>query len=107
MRATLKPLWQRWLARRIPPAASVRLNQRRILILPSRVGGAFAVALLLMLLLGTPYVRAGGLGSAMAGQVPRRAGWRVLLAVALASVNIFGGFLVTQRMLAMYKKKER
>ena len=25
--------------------------------------------------------------------------------VALASVNIFGGFLVTQRMLAMYKKK--
>ena len=29
------------------------------------------------------------------------------LGVALASVNIFGGFLVTQRMLAMYKKKER
>ena len=28
-------------------------------------------------------------------------------AVALASVNIFGGFMVTQRMLAMYKKKER
>lgn len=28
-------------------------------------------------------------------------------AVILASVNIFGGFLVTQRMLAMYKKKER
>ena len=28
-------------------------------------------------------------------------------AVSLASVNIFGGFLVTQRMLAMYKKKER
>ena len=28
-------------------------------------------------------------------------------AAALASVNIFGGFLVTQRMLAMYKKKER
>lgn len=25
--------------------------------------------------------------------------------VALASVNIFGGFLVTQRMLSMYKKK--
>ncbi len=30
-----------------------------------------------------------------------------VIAVALASVNIFGGFLVTQRMLAMYKKKER
>lgn len=27
------------------------------------------------------------------------------VAVALASVNIFGGFLVTQRMLSMYKKK--
>jgi NAD/NADP transhydrogenase alpha subunit len=25
----------------------------------------------------------------------------------LASVNIFGGFLVTQRMLAMYKKKDK
>ena len=28
------------------------------------------------------------------------------LALVLASVNIFGGFLVTQRMLAMYKKKD-
>ena len=28
------------------------------------------------------------------------------LAVMLASVNIFGGFIVTQRMLAMFKKKE-
>ena len=28
------------------------------------------------------------------------------LALILASVNIFGGFLVTQRMLGMYKKKE-
>jgi len=27
--------------------------------------------------------------------------------LVLASVNIFGGFLVTQRMLAMYKKKEK
>jgi NAD(P) transhydrogenase subunit alpha len=26
-------------------------------------------------------------------------------AVALASVNIFGGFIVTQRMLSMFKKK--
>ena len=30
-----------------------------------------------------------------------------LVAVALASVNIFGGFAVTQRMLSMYKKRER
>src|SRR5690606_26143419 len=29
------------------------------------------------------------------------------VAVILAAVNIFGGFLVTQRMLAMYKKKQR
>jgi NAD(P) transhydrogenase subunit alpha len=29
------------------------------------------------------------------------------LACAMASVNIFGGFLVTQRMLGMYKKKDR
>ena len=29
-----------------------------------------------------------------------------LLALAFASVNIFGGFLVTQRMLSMYKKKK-
>ena len=27
------------------------------------------------------------------------------LAVTLASINIFGGFIVTQRMLAMFKKK--
>lgn len=29
------------------------------------------------------------------------------VAAALAAVNIFGGFLVTQRMLAMYKKKSK
>ena len=33
--------------------------------------------------------------------------WLGLIAVALASVNIFGGFAVTERMLAMYKKKDR
>ena len=32
---------------------------------------------------------------------------RLAQAVALAAVNIFGGFLVTKRMLAMYKKKEK
>ena len=30
-----------------------------------------------------------------------------LLALIMAAVNIFGGFLVTQRMLAMYKKKDK
>ena len=28
------------------------------------------------------------------------------IAIILAAVNIFGGFLVTQRMLQMYKKKK-
>jgi NAD(P) transhydrogenase subunit alpha len=30
-----------------------------------------------------------------------------LVALTFASVNIFGGFLVSQRMLAMYQKKEK
>ncbi len=42
----------------------------------------------------------GGTG----GWVAKGAG---VAAVTLASVNIFGGFMVTRRMLAMYKKKER
>ena len=29
------------------------------------------------------------------------------VAILLAAINIFGGFLVTQRMLQMYKKKKR
>ena len=29
------------------------------------------------------------------------------IAAGLASVNIFGGFLVTQRMLSMYRRKEK
>jgi NAD(P) transhydrogenase subunit alpha len=29
------------------------------------------------------------------------------VAVLLASINVFGGFLVTNRMLAMFKKKEK
>lgn len=29
------------------------------------------------------------------------------LAVVMASINIFGGFIVTQRMLAMFQKKEK
>ena len=36
-------------------------------------------------------------------------GWAIafgFIAVTLASVNIFGGFLVTQRMLSMFKKRQ-
>jgi H+-translocating NAD(P) transhydrogenase subunit alpha len=43
-------------------------------------------------------IAAGGAGAAK---------WLGLLAVGFASVNIFGGFAVTARMLAMYKKKGR
>ena len=39
---------------------------------------------------------ATGLGKAMG-----------VLAVALAAVNVFGGFLVTRRMLEMFRKKDR
>ena len=48
----------------------------------------------------------GALIAAAAGNSPNSK-WLGLVAVALASVNIFGGFAVTHRMLAMYKKKER
>src|SRR3954463_6705156 len=43
---------------------------------------------------------AAGLTEGVVGQVAGT------LAVALAAVNVFGGFLVTQRMLVMFKKKE-
>jgi NAD(P) transhydrogenase subunit alpha len=33
-------------------------------------------------------------------------GWVGVAAVAMASINAFGGFLVTQRMLEMFKRKE-
>ena len=49
----------------------------------------------------------GGLIAAAAAEGGATAKWLGLAAVALASVNIFGGFAVTARMLAMYKKKER
>ena len=32
--------------------------------------------------------------------------WLGFVAVAIASINIFGGFIVTQRMLHMFKKKQ-
>lgn len=42
---------------------------------------------------------AAGLTQGIVGQIA------ATLAVALAAVNVFGGFLVTQRMLEMFKKK--
>ncbi|MBK6674478.1 MAG: NAD(P) transhydrogenase subunit alpha [Proteobacteria bacterium] len=46
-------------------------------------------------------------GALIAAAGPGTGKWLGLAAVALASVNIFGGFAVTARMLAMYKKKAR
>jgi NAD(P) transhydrogenase subunit alpha len=49
-------------------------------------------------------IAAAAIGIGEGGAVSK---WLGLLAVVLASVNIFGGFAVTARMLAMYKKKDR
>ena len=53
----------------------------------------------------------GGLiaAAAVAGEGPNAwiAKGAGVAAVTLASVNIFGGFMVTRRMLAMYRKKEK
>ena len=48
----------------------------------------------------------GALIAAAAGDSPASK-WLGLAAVVMASINIFGGFAVTHRMLAMYKKKDR
>ncbi|MGH6814977.1 MAG: NAD(P) transhydrogenase subunit alpha [Hyphomicrobiaceae bacterium] len=47
---------------------------------------------------------AAGVSLAASGSVSARIFG--VLALAMAAVNIFGGFLVTQRMLGMYKKKD-
>ena len=49
-------------------------------------------------------IAAAAIGLGEGGAVSK---WLGLLAVVLASVNIFGGFAVTARMLAMYKKKAK
>jgi uncharacterized protein (DUF58 family) len=51
----LPRLRDRWLLKRIPPGPSVRLDQRRIFIMPTAVGMSFVVALLLMLLAAINY----------------------------------------------------
>ena len=50
-----------------------------------------------LLAVGVPLVGSGGAWARGFGFV----------ALVFASVNIFGGFLVTQRMLAMYQKKKK
>ena len=46
-------------------------------------------------------------GALVAAASDGASSWLGLAAVVMASINIFGGFAVTARMLAMYKKKER
>ena len=53
---------------------------------------------------GTAGAANGANGAGASVWVSKGAG---AIAAALASVNIFGGFLVTQRMLAMYRKKDK
>src|SRR6266481_3096589 len=52
----------------------------------------------------------GALLAVGVGMISSGSGWARgfgFVALIFASVNIFGGFLVTQRMLAMYKKKAK
>ena len=66
--------------------ALIEQGQGLMLILVSVLGRAA----LLGLFLTTPYVRAGGLGQALADHLPRRAGWQVLLGCALGCVLVAG-----------------
>ena len=55
MRELIKQRWQRWISRRIPAALAVRLDQKRIFILPTRLGAGFAGLLAMMLLVAINY----------------------------------------------------
>ncbi|NWD05264.1 adenosylcobinamide-GDP ribazoletransferase [Pseudomonas gingeri] len=59
--------------------ALIEQQQTLVLLIAPLIGRSA----LLGLFLTTPYVRAGGLGQALADHLPRRAGWYVLLASAL------------------------
>jgi NAD(P) transhydrogenase subunit alpha len=50
-----------------------------------------------LLAVGVPIIESGSTIARILG----------FIALVFASINIFGGFLVTQRMLAMYQKKEK
>lgn len=66
--------------------ALIEQGQALVLIIVPVLGRAA----LLGLFLTTPYVRAGGLGQALADHLPRRAGWWVLLVCALGGVLVAG-----------------
>lgn len=74
------------------------------------VTNAISSVIIVGALLAATATAGGGGEAAVAAGSEGGAGFSRFLgfiAIILASVNIFGGFLVTQRMLAMYKKKER
>ena len=49
-------------------------------------------------------IASSGLSSEISFELSNMFGF---MAIILAAINIFGGFLVTQRMLKMYKKKKK
>ncbi|RON45543.1 adenosylcobinamide-GDP ribazoletransferase [Pseudomonas frederiksbergensis] len=68
--------------------ALIEQGQAVVLVVVPLIGRAA----LLGLFLTTPYVRAGGLGQALADHLPRKAGWQVLAVSALGCVLIAGVF---------------
>ncbi len=55
IKARLRKRFQAWVSRRIPPARSVTLDQKRLFIFPSRVGFFFGLCLLVMLIAAINY----------------------------------------------------
>ena len=55
MLATLRQWQTQWLSRRLPPARSIALNQRRLFIFPTRSGFLFLLSLMFMLLMAINY----------------------------------------------------
>ena len=55
IRARLRKRFQAWVSRRIPPARSVTLDQKRLFIFPSRVGFSFGLCLFVMLIAAINY----------------------------------------------------
>ena len=68
------------------------------------VTNAISSVIIVGALLAAAAQGAGGAAPTLNVWISKGAG---AVAAGLAAVNIFGGFLVTQRMLAMYKKKAR
>lgn len=55
IRERARARWLRWINRRIPPAKTVTLDQRRIFIFPNRIGFSFLLTLLIMLVASINY----------------------------------------------------